>query len=54
MDRSKALLSSGLVRRFAENARGHSPRAPGLVGGCSLQCGASMLRVLASHQFACA
>src|SRR5436190_10867732 len=42
------------VRRFAGNARGLSPARSTLVAGCSLPCGASMLRVLAPHQSASA
>jgi hypothetical protein len=42
------------VRRFAENARGQSPRALLSIGDCSVACGARRLRVLASHQFASA
>src|SRR5262249_54909503 len=53
--RAKAALSARVeIRRFALNARGRSPRAPVVLGGCSLPCGASRLRVLASHQVACA
>jgi hypothetical protein len=36
------------------NARGLGPRASGLVGGLRQPCGAAMLRVAASHQFASA
>jgi hypothetical protein len=43
-----------LVLRFARNARGLSPRAPGTVDEGRQQCGAAMLRVAASHQFASA
>jgi hypothetical protein len=38
--------------RFAPNARGLSPRAPGVIGGRRQPCGAAMLRVAAPHQFA--
>jgi len=43
----------GRVRRFAVNARRHSPRFLG-VGGCSLPCGSAMLRVADPHPFASA
>jgi hypothetical protein len=43
-----------LALRFARNARGLSPRAPGMDGGRRQLCGAAMLRVAAPHQFACA
>jgi len=33
--------------------RGLSPRTPFVVGGWSLPCGATMLRVVAPHEFAC-
>jgi len=38
----------------ARNARGLGPRASGVVGRGLLPCGAAMLRVAASHQFASA
>jgi hypothetical protein len=42
------------VRRFALNARELSSRAPFVVGDWFVPCGAAMLRVAASHHFACA
>jgi len=42
------------VLRFAQNARGLSPHAPGKVGEGCQPCAAAKLRVAAAHQFACA
>jgi 4-oxalocrotonate tautomerase len=53
--RAKAVLSLGLGYGASRvNARGLSPRAPGLLGVRRQPCDARMLRVHASHQFACA
>jgi murein endopeptidase len=43
-----------VIGRFAAKRARAKPARSWSVGDCSLPCGASMLRVLASHQFASA